>query len=453
MSSMTSYATSPHSGLRESAVCARPVERSGSIVETAKPTMSYSVVHLVTGETRKDLVVPQVVTHMVQQARVPGSGQPRRVVVLFLEAARIAARQSVRDWVREVQAAAPEVKVSLLPYVGRLGLRANARALSVVVRRLTRGGDVAFHCRGEWSVLWAAELARSVSRAGIVADIRGAWPEEALAMHGVDDLANADARDIRDYQQRTAMVRTALDHADQVLTVSPGMMDWLLELGVQEDHLQYVPSCVPRVTYSPVVRADIRRDLGLGEALTYAFLGSAFSYATIGDGLAPFIKATFERFADVRLLMLTDQPDAMRSRLDADGIASDRIHVLRAPQHDVWRYLCAADCGCILKAPGRLNRTWQPVKLGEYLAAGLPVVVSRGVGRVDDLIDRTGAGIVVDLFSHPAGPAREAIRVRELLGSEREHMCASAIRLCEEQFLWSRYIETVRHAYASALRA
>ena len=39
-----------------------------------------------------------------------------------------------------------------------------------------------------------------------------------------------------------------------------------------------------------------------------------------------------------------------------------------------------------------------PVKLGEYLSSGLPVIVSRIAGWVDDIIDGAGAGIAVRWF-------------------------------------------------------
>lgn len=419
----------------------------------ARPS-TYTLVHLVTGETTKDLIVSQVVLHMVEQANVEGPLRPGRVIIVFLEPARVAARHAVRQRIEQIRKLAPSIRVALIPYVSRFGLRTNARVTARMIRRLTGTGDIVFHCRGEWAVLWAAELAPYFHRAGIVADVRGAWPEEALAKRGFSGLEDADPKGVRDFHLQLATVQGALARAGEILTVSPGMREWLEQLGVTPGRLHYVPSCVPRLTYSLAVRVDQRRELGVGDELLYCFLGSAESYRTIGDGLAPFLRATFDKFDDVLLLMVTDRPKDMRSMLDASGIPESRALIVGAAHDQVWRYLCAADCGCILKQRGRLNRTWQPVKLGEYLAAGLPVVVSCGIGQVDRVITASGAGLAVELFDGDgAGLASEAVRVHDALRNDAARMRERALQLCSDEFLWSRYTDRVRLAYTRALEA
>jgi len=87
-------------------------------------------------------------------------------------------------------------------------------------------------------------------------------------------------------------------------------------------------------------------------------------------------------------------------------------------------------------------------------AAGLPVVVSRGIGDVDTTITKAGAGIAVDLFDGQANSVNaEALRVHEALARDGKGMRARALELCEQHFLWTCYIDDVRSAYAHALSA
>ena len=433
-----------------------PVRLAAARLPNAVPiaTPRYSLVHLVNGETTKNLILSQVVAPMLEQARTLGPLRPERVVIVFLEPARVALRRALRRRIAEIRRFAPDLKVALVPYVSRLGLRNGARIAAPLVRALVGRPDVVFHCRGEWSVLWAAHFAKPFRRSGIIADIRGSWPEEALAKRGVNDVEAAHPAIRCDYNLQVDTVKEALAVADEVLTVSSGMVDWLLQLGTDETHLHYVPSCVPALTFSNAVRDEVRARLGLRDELVYCFLGSAESYDTIGDGVAPFLRATFDQFADVRLLVVSDQPRVMRQRLRDSGLPEDKLFVESAAQGDVWRYLCAADCGCILKAPGRLNRTWQPIKLGEYLAAGLPVLVSRGVGKVDTLVTRAGAGIAIELFDGGAQSLlTQAEQVHDALRSDGAAMRERAMKLCREHFLWSCYIDEVRSAYVQALFA
>ena len=43
-----------------------------------------------------------------------------------------------------------------------------------------------------------------------------------------------------------------------------------------------------------------------------------------------------------------------------------------------------------------------PTKLAEGLASGLPVVCNRGIGDLDDIVEREGVGVLVDGFSEAA---------------------------------------------------
>ena len=70
--------------------------------------------------------------------------------------------------------------------------------------------------------------------------------------------------------------------------------------------------------------------------------------------------------------------------------------------------MAAADAAVILRAPDLVNRVSCPVKVGEYLAAGLPLVISPGIGDLSDLVDHHGLGVV-------AGGAADASRVAGFL--------------------------------------
>lgn len=412
----------------------------------------YTLVHLVTGETKKDLIFSQVVTPMVQQMQAPGPGRPARAVIIFLEPARVAVRPSTRVQVQAIRRQSDGVKVAVVPYISRLTRPVAARLAAPLLRRLTGAGAVVFHCRGEEAVIWAAHFAKAFHNCGIVADIRGARPEEVLASRGLADLTGAPPDFARDYDLQTQIVRRALSAASHVLTVSSGMVDWLRQLGVNDDRLTYVPACVPELRFSTHVRAEMRAELGVSSSLVYCFLGTAESYATIGDGIVPFLRASFATFADIRLLILTDKPGVLRDQLQQGGIPLDKAFIRSVRHSEVWKYLCAADCGCIMNRPGRLNKTWQPIKFGEYLAAGLPVVVSEGIGDVDVKVTRAGAGIVVQLNRDGVDSLQcEAERVHETLLAQGERMRQRALKLCEEEFLWARYIDKLRSAYVEAL--
>ena len=96
----------------------------------------------------------------------------------------------------------------------------------------------------------------------------------------------------------------------------------------------------------------------------------------------------------------------------------------------------------------------QPTKLGEYLAAGVPVVVGRATGAVGEIITGADAGVIVDVFGRDdKSIAEEARRVAELIARDGVRMRDNALRLCDEHFTWVRYVDRVRTAYRMSLGA
>jgi len=411
------------------------------------------LVHVVVGETTKDLIIPQVVGHMIAQTEAPGDDRPVRVLVLFLEPARVAVRRTVRRRVRELRRQAPSLVVRLVPYVSRLGLSTNAS----LVRRLLnvpRGTPVVFHCRGETAAQWAAAISRTMPRAGIVADIRGAWPEELVFARGFDGVENADQKTRSDHDAASAILRDTIGRAGAVLSVSQGMMQWLDTMGVEESRRFYVPCCVSRPTYTAADRSTTRAALGISDKQVFAYAGTITRYQHVDDGVVPFVRALTRLSPSTHFLALTNDVAGMRAALAAGGVEHARATVLSVPQREVAGYLAAADAGLLLRAPSRLNRLSQPTKLGEYLAAGVPVVVGRATGAVGEIITGADAGVIVDVFGRDdKSIAEEARRVAELIAHDGGRMRDNALRLCDEHFTWVRYVDRVRSAYRLSLGA
>jgi glycosyltransferase involved in cell wall biosynthesis len=52
--------------------------------------------------------------------------------------------------------------------------------------------------------------------------------------------------------------------------------------------------------------------------------------------------------------------------------------------------------------PSFARRSMSPTKFAEYLAAGLPVIASAGIGDLDAHIDEARAGVLVERFDRDA---------------------------------------------------
>ncbi|MGH9418650.1 MAG: glycosyltransferase, partial [Thermoanaerobaculia bacterium] len=69
---------------------------------------------------------------------------------------------------------------------------------------------------------------------------------------------------------------------------------------------------------------------------------------------------------------------------------------------DVPNYLRAADVALALVRPSYARQSMSPTKFAEYLAAGLPVIATSGIGDLDTHIEEGRVGVLLDRFDRDA---------------------------------------------------
>ena len=132
------------------------------------------------------------------------------------------------------------------------------------------------------------------------------------------------------------------------------------------------------------------------------------------------------------LIVLTPREvESIRAGLISSGLDENEILVRTAEPGDVPAYLSVASIAVSLIKPCFSKLSSSPTKLAEYLLAGVPVVVNKGIGDVDELVNGNEVGIVLDTLDHDSlakGVARSIKLASEPGVRER---CR---RVAEEQF-------------------
>jgi glycosyltransferase involved in cell wall biosynthesis len=146
-----------------------------------------------------------------------------------------------------------------------------------------------------------------------------------------------------------------------------------------------------RFDRDPGEGARLRRDLGLtGRVLVYTGKASGWY---LGDAVVDFAAEAAGVLGEVSLLVLTpDPPDVFLTRAAARGV---RCLVRRADPSEVPAYLSAGDAGLSFRLQTPSQRACSPIKNGEYLACGLPVVTTAGAGDYSDMVVRRRVGVVL----------------------------------------------------------
>ncbi|MBI2162970.1 MAG: glycosyltransferase [candidate division NC10 bacterium] len=223
----------------------------------------------------------------------------------------------------------------------------------------------------------------------LVLDYRGLLGEEYV-------LQGKIARRGRIYHLLRRLERWAIRRADAILCVSERLRERTVRWQpATAGKIVVIPCCYdPRVARRDEaaiqrLRAELSLDPAGDFVLTYAGSLSAWSPP---EAILRMFHAFREVHARTRLLLLTGDLEVARASFgDEAGIL-----IRSVPHETIQHYLALADLGLLLRDRSSVNRVASPVKFAEYLACGVPVLVSPGVGDCPGIARRERVGYVLD---------------------------------------------------------
>ncbi len=186
-----------------------------------------------------------------------------------------------------------------------------------------------------------------------------------------------------------------VSRADHVLCVSQPMADlYKNKFRLRPDKASVVPctTVVEQAVRAQGNRNSVRELLKLSDRLVIAFYGSASVYQCLDESLTLF-KQLHQRVPHLHLLALSSDVDLQKKL--AKELPSGVFSFFSLAPQEAFHYLVSADVGLLIREPIEINRVASPVKLAEFLACGVPVLVTEGVGDYSTLVDKSGCGLVV----------------------------------------------------------
>jgi glycosyltransferase involved in cell wall biosynthesis len=198
--------------------------------------------------------------------------------------------------------------------------------------------------------------------------------------------------------------RKALAVSDGVVTLTekiwPIIREWDGLRGRRVIH-EVIPCCVDLelFKYRPAYRKARRSELQLENRFVLVYSGSVGSWY-LCDRMADFFVRLLGICQNAHFLWLTQSNEEPIHRLMTErNILPQQYTIHAVAPADVSSYLCASDVGIAFYKPGLSKLATSPIKVTEYLACGLPVVINSGIGDADKLIATERVGAVVTEFS------------------------------------------------------
>ena len=154
--------------------------------------------------------------------------------------------------------------------------------------------------------------------------------------------------------------------------------------------------------------SSLRSELGLTDRFILMYPGKIGTFYFMKEMLE-FYKMMLSAVPDAMFLILTnDDTSTVSEKAKELDIDERRIRIIRGVQFDEMpRYMRIADAGVFFINPYKKLGS-SPIKMGEFLASGVPVVINPGVGDTEELVRENRVGVVIERFDEAS--YKDAIR-------------------------------------------
>lgn len=234
--------------------------------------------------------------------------------------------------------------------------------------------------------------------------------------------------------------RPALLAADLVACGTEIVAEQAVRLGVQAERVLITPTGVDLDVFTGRVGdGGLRRQLGLEGRFVVGWVGSFRRFHALESAVE-----AVARIDGASLLLVGDGPERPRiERLAADR-GAHAVFAGTVPHAELPLHLAVMDVALVVTSPSQ-SFHYSPLKLAEYLAAGLPVVAPVTGQLAERLVDGVDAVLVPpgDLSALVAGLVRlrDDPELRQRLGRR-------ARRLAEDSWSWDLQVRRLLGALA-----
>jgi glycosyltransferase involved in cell wall biosynthesis len=247
-----------------------------------------------------------------------------------------------------------------------------------------------------------------------VFDMRGFWADERVDGK-IWRLSNPLYRGI--YKYFKAKEKQFLETADHIVTLTytaeKEIHSWT-KLRNNPVPITVIPCCVDMDKFAKGKVDDtalsvLRAELGISpDEYVLSYLGSLGTWYLLGEML-DFYQVLVATRPHARLLIVTNDPqEAIVPALQARGIAISQVTIVRAPFERVPYYISLSHASIFFIKQAYSKKGSSPIKQGELMSMGVPVVCNAQVGDTDWIVNKYQSGIVVAGFD--TGSYQQAVQ-------------------------------------------
>ena len=198
--------------------------------------------------------------------------------------------------------------------------------------------------------------------------------------------------------------RLLLHSADAIVVLTKKHYDLNMNLPYLKKRntpMEVIPCCVDlnRFSDNNCAAKETLKDNNWQGKFIFMYPGKIGTFYLI-DKMLDFFNFALTIIPDSLFVLLTqDNEKPLLNSAKAKNIDLQKIKIVKPDFEEIPGYLSLASCGLFFINPYKKIGS-SPIKLGEFLACGVPVIINPGIGDTEELVRDKRVGVLVDNFTN-----------------------------------------------------
>ena len=243
-----------------------------------------------------------------------------------------------------------------------------------------------------------------------------------------------------------------LERADHIFCVSEAFLDYMRWRNIRQDNIDIIPCCPSEDFLLSAARAEGKTKLDdtLNGKFVIVYSGSLGKWNVI-EPMLDFFSVVSGKI-DAHFLFLTPDVESSRKLFEERNYPLEIYTILEVDHKDIANYLKRSDLALMLREHSVINYVASPVKMGEYLVCGVPVVGTPHVGAFKMLVSQYNVGFTIELEDIRNNPGL-LDKIAKMVKDNREEYREHCINCAQAVFLRKNYVSEYIKAYTDKLQS
>jgi len=186
--------------------------------------------------------------------------------------------------------------------------------------------------------------------------------------------------------------------SDSIVLLSHNARALLEEKGLGGYLKKTYTKVIPCVTDLELFKCEKGKVPGEKDNVRFIYTGSIGTWYML-DEMLGFFAVAKKRLKDSTFTIFSQSDKSMINEKIALSGTTDSVKTGYVSYTSIPERLNTSDAGICFIRPVSSKRASSPTKIGEYLACGLPVVISPGIGDTEEIVRQHKVGVVVEGFT------------------------------------------------------